>query len=113
MPGPNDVPLGGLRERVTIQRAAYARGANGEPLQSWEDVEEVWARVEPLTSRELYLAAQAQVLASHRVTLRHRADVRATTHRLAWNGRTLNLTGVRDPEARGRWLELLCLEKGA
>lgn len=104
------VPLGKLRHRVAIQAVTRTQAANGEVSEAWADVATVWAFVEPVTSREIYAAQQAQVSVTHRVTLRYRSDLTVTGHRLAFNGRYLAISGLRNVEERNSWLQVDCLE---
>lgn len=66
-----------LRHRVTIQRPRSNddRETTGQPLTPWPIVAEVWAAIEPLSTRESFAAQQAQSTASHRITMRYRAGI--------------------------------------
>lgn len=51
---------GKLRHRVSLQMPITAQDpVTGEQTQTWAEVAEVWAAIEPLSARE-FLAAQAQ-----------------------------------------------------
>lgn len=65
------VPIGDLRERVTIQSRTddTTNGLGGGPV-TWADVTTRWAKVEPLTGTERIQAAALQSVVSHRVTMR-------------------------------------------
>lgn len=71
---------GDLRHRVTIQRPRMQddRDSTGQPSSPWPDVVDVWAAIEPLSSRESFSAQQAQSVATHRIRMRYRTDVDST-----------------------------------
>lgn len=108
-----EIDVGSLRHRVTVQSVTRTQGANGEVQEAWADVRSVWAKVEPVSARELYAAQQAQVAVSHRVTMRYQSDLTALSHRLVFEGRYLAIAGLRDLDERRVWHEAICLEWGA
>ena len=105
---------GKLRHRVTIQQPFEAT-AGGETAITWSDVETgVWAAIEPISSREYFLASQVRADITHRVTVRYRPGIKANW-RIVWRDggteRILNLLGPPiDREERHAWLELMCGE---
>jgi SPP1 family predicted phage head-tail adaptor len=67
------VPCAGdLRHRVTWQVNAPARtpASAGQKLNNWTDRGTFWARVEPLSGRELWTARQLQASTTLRITMR-------------------------------------------
>jgi len=99
---------GKLRERVTVQQSSAARNSLGEAVLSWSDFATVWASVSGLSSRDILQAQQANVIATHRIRIRYRADV---THlnRLIWRGRTMEIAAVVERDNRTA-LEILARE---
>lgn len=59
----------------------------------WTDIATVWASVDGLSVREVFLAQQADAIATCRLRMRYRSDV---THawRGRWRGRTLEFVSV-------------------
>lgn len=108
----NAVRAGRLRHRVTLQSPAGSRDALGERTTTWTSVATVWADVEPLTARELFVASQAQSSVTQRVTIRHSATVAAVTGawRVLFGSRVLVVDGVRNPHEANEVIELLCTE---
>lgn len=104
--------VGLMRDRVVLQRVTRPQDDSGEPVERFADAAADWAQVTPLSSAEVFRARQAGEQLSHRVTMRYREGVAATTHRLvlAPSGRVLNIAGVKDLENRKEWMELTCLE---
>jgi SPP1 family predicted phage head-tail adaptor len=100
--------IGKMRERVTIQSPSEVRGRSGQTTLEWSDTAIVWASVEGLSSRDILQAQQANVIATHRIRIRHRADV-THTHRLVWRNRTMEIASVTDRMGR-EVLEVLARE---
>jgi SPP1 family predicted phage head-tail adaptor len=97
-----------MRERVTIQSPSEVRGRSGQTTLEWSDTATVWASVEGLSSRDILQAQQANVIATHRIRIRHRDDV-THTHRLVWRNRTMEIASVTDRMGR-EVLEVLARE---
>jgi SPP1 family predicted phage head-tail adaptor len=100
--------IGKMRERVTIQSPSEVRGRSGQTTLEWSNTATVWASVEGLSSRDILQAQQANVVATHRIRIRHRDDV-AHTHRLVWRNRTMEIASVTDRMGR-EVLEVLARE---
>lgn len=52
---------GRLDRRITLQRKTVTRSASGEPSETWATLAAVWAHKLPMTGREFYTAAGAQI----------------------------------------------------
>ncbi len=103
--------IGELRHRLALQSATDSTDSYGQPTRSWATYATVWGKVLPVTAGESQLANQQQADITHRITIRHRADVTAE-HRILFGSRTLNIRGVRDLEERGITLEIDAEENG-
>lgn len=67
---------GRLRRRVTIeQKTAGSPDAAGERTDTWSEFATRYARVVPLTGRELYTAQQTYAEATHRIEIRYTAGI--------------------------------------
>jgi len=100
--------IGKMRERVTIQSPSEVRGRSGQTTLEWSNLATVWASVEGLSSRDIMQAQQANVMATHRIRIRHRDDV-THTHRIVWRNRTMEIASVTDRMGR-EVLEVLARE---
>ena len=106
---------GRLRHRVAIQDATETRDAHGGVSRAWSTSATVWASVEPLQGRELWLAQQVQAQATVRVRMRYRSGLDSTMRLQLLDGdgnaeKTYNIEAVMDLGERGRELEILCAE---
>jgi len=90
--------IGALRARVTLQSPVRVADEIGGAAIAWMDQGEVWAEIEATSAGENAAFDAAGAVTSFRVTINHRADVRAGW-RIAWNERVLRITGIRDDGA--------------
>lgn len=103
---------GQLRHRITLQSPSGTRDAVGERSTTWTNVATVWASVEPLSTSERHIAAQAHTFLTHRVTIRYASVVSAidASWRVLFGDRVLTIEGVRNLNERNITLELVCTE---
>jgi SPP1 family predicted phage head-tail adaptor len=103
------IDIGKMNERVTIQASREVRSRSGETTLAWDTtIASVWASVDGLSSRDIFQAQQANVMATHKIRIRYRADV-VHTHRVIWRGRTMEIASVTERYDR-QALEILARE---
>jgi|AGTN01.1.fsa_nt_gi phage head-tail adaptor, putative, SPP1 family len=104
---------GQLRHPITIERdAGETTNTLGQKVRDWQPIpggSKCWAKVEPLSNRELLLAQQTNSTITHRLTIRYRSDV-TSRMRVVFGERVFYLEGVRNLEERNVWLELTARE---
>ena len=83
------------------------QGASDLLFGDGDELVEVAGRVQPITTREVLQGMQLESPVTHRVTIRYRTDVTAAMSVL-WGSVRLNIRGVRNPDERKRYTELLC-----
>jgi len=101
--------IGEMIERVTLLRSAKIEDEYHGKKITWHVIAEVYAKVEPISSREYFFAQASQVEVTHKIQIRYRADVGAgwqIKHRDAYYA----VQSVIDIAGRRRFLELLCIE---
>jgi SPP1 family predicted phage head-tail adaptor len=100
--------IGRMHDRIAITSPTEAYSPSGETTLSWVPFVEVWANVEGLSSRDILQAQQANVIATHRIRIRHLEGV---THlqRVEWRGKTMEVASVTERDSR-TMLELLARE---
>ncbi len=101
------VLAGRLRERVTLQLAARAKGTMGGLNTTWSTVAQVWADVEQIAGADQQDQGQKRESKSYKVTIRSR-DVSATENRLLWKGTLLDIVEVVD-DPRVKRTNLTCV----
>ncbi len=104
--------LGALRHRVTIEAPALLTDAGGGASETWMPIAEVFAEIVPASGREVVTADRISAEASHRITLRFRADV-GPTARIRFGTRAFDILSVRNLNERNRWLVCDCKEETA
>lgn len=102
---------GKLDKRVSIRAQSTTRDSLNQLVTTWTEIANggVWASVAPLKSSEAMQAMANQVEVTHRVTIRYRADVTAAM-RVYFGSRQLAIVGLRNPDERGEYMELTCVE---
>ena len=100
--------VGELDQRVRLEVATESRSVTtGAVVVAYLPVATVWARVEPVGSREYFAAQAVQADATLRVTLRTRTDI-TPKHRLVWGAHVLNIVGPTMTGTREPYMTLLC-----
>lgn len=102
---------GRFRTELTLEAMIPVGDGAGGFVETWEAVATVMARIEPRAARDRFGAAQTLEAVTHRVTMRHRADV-ASGMRLRRGARVLAIVTVHDPDETGRYLVAQTREEG-
>lgn len=69
------ISAGELRHRITIQTKSIERDENGFESQVWADYKKLFARVTPLSAKDLIAAQAAQAQTVARMKIRYRTDI--------------------------------------
>ena len=107
------IRAGTLTHRLEVQRRDDARTAVGSSAPKWTPIRTVSAAIEPISAREAFLAAQAQVRVSHRITIRYFEGLTAghqfveTRHGKV---RTFAIASILDVDERHVEHQILALE---
>ncbi|MDP2121737.1 MAG: phage head closure protein [Hoeflea sp.] len=103
------VDPGLLSARLSLETPEERPDGQGGMTEGWVPVASLWGRIEPLGARPDEIAGAAIAMIAHRVTIRHREDVRHAM-RFVHRGRNLVIRAVRDPDERRRYLVCDCEE---
>lgn len=107
------------KARISIQSAAVVESPSGGRSETWSDAFVVWAVVEPMTGREIYVNSQLQSRVDARMTIRYQSALADTTiaakYRVLNGTRVYNIKAVRnlddDMKTEGAdFQQLLCVE---
>lgn len=103
---------GPLRHRLEIQTVTETRDSYGGISQAWTTLETRWANIQPMSSRELWQAQQAQSQATHKITMRYYSGL-TEKHRLKVSGgtRVFNIASVINPDERKIMHEIQAIEE--
>lgn len=102
-------PIGQRNQRVRIEQAILVSDGQGGHVQSWALRAVVWAREEPLSSREAVLAKTLTAVLLTAWTIPYRTDLKVTD-RILCGARTIQLTSHADVEGKRAELRLLGAE---
>ncbi len=67
-----------LNDKLLLQRPVQTRTATGAVLTTYEDVDDVWSAVTPLSGVALYYAQQFAPKATAHIIIRFRTDIEET-----------------------------------
>lgn len=104
---------GELKHRISVQKFAKIEDGGGGFTEEWIDLfdpPEIWASINPLSGRELFVAMQIQSMVSHKIKIRYRSGI-TNKHRVEYKGRVYNILAVIDKQERHKELELMCEEE--
>lgn len=98
---------GPLRHRITLQRRVLTQDPDtGEMLPTWQNWAKPWARIEPLSARELIAAQAGQSEITARIIIRHRLGV-LPTMRILYRDKVYSIHGaLPDPKSGLEYLTL-------
>lgn len=106
----HSINVGQYDQRVMLQQPTPGRDDAGQPLTTFSDVGEAWAKVRPTRGRDFVAADGKQATIDVQFCLRYRADV-LSTWRVLWGGIPYDIQGepVNVKGARVE-LELNCIK---
>jgi len=107
--GDQSVKIGELRNRITLQEYTISKDSFGAETETWSDVAQVWASIEPLSGREYFAAQQINAQISTKVTIRYRAGIKPTM-RVLFGNRVYGILSVINTGEKNRELILMCKE---
>jgi len=106
--------IGRLRHRVTLKPVNFSQDSTGAAVATPPLFESytVWAEVRTANGYESSRPELNTVISgyTHTVTLRKPIPAIRTTWRVLWDGRTLEVVAIREPDNRGRSVLLDCAE---
>ena len=103
--------IGQLRHRITIQSLTKASNPFATD-DAWTEVVTLWARIQPLTSAEVFQVGQLAMKVSHRITIRYPGTIPISAgNRVLFGDRIFELqTGITNQDEQNISLELLAFE---
>jgi SPP1 family predicted phage head-tail adaptor len=103
---------GSLNKRIKISQlvtGSPAVDAFGQPNTSWEELDTVWAAIEPITGREFWAQQQIQSEITVKIRMRYRNDI-AVGMKAEYSGKVYTIKYVIDYQESHRELMLMCSE---
>lgn len=102
--------IGGLNERVVLQRREMTGEAEGGHVAIYVPMVTLWARVTALGGGRGFAADARGVEASHSVVIRYSSAVRAGD-RFVYRGRNLEVLSAEDISGRRKFTACRCRER--
>jgi len=101
---------GKLRHRGEIQNPIDVRDEFGAiSYQEWVSFAYCWMKIEPLSGREYFAAAQTQSEISHKITMRYKSGIKPH-YRILWNARIFDIQSIINTREENIELILYCSE---
>ena len=101
-----------LKKKLILQRkGARIPDGGGGYTDSWANVRELWAGVEPLDPEEITEAQQKKQENTHIVTTRYNPDIKRND-RFKYAGRYLMVVTIQNVKEENRFLRVYCKESG-
>ena len=85
---------GRLDRMVIIQRKTVVQDDHGEEIETWTNLDTVWAGRRDLRGKEFFAAQQENASISAVFTLRYRNDITPDDHRISYEGRIYDIKSV-------------------
>ena len=98
-----------LNKKITIQQIGTAKDSFGQMVETWVDVQTVYASIEPLTGKEFFAAKQIHSELTTTIKIRYLAGV-DTSKRVKYGDRIFDILAIIDPNERHVELYLMCKE---
>jgi len=101
-----------LNKRVTVYQkvtGSPAVDSLGQPNTSWEELDTVWAAVEPLSGREFWAQQQVQSEITSRIRIRYRSDI-IVGMKITYHSRTYIIKYMIDNLEEHKELWLMCTD---
>ena len=101
--------MGDMKRRITLQCPSKTDDEGGGRRVVYISVADVWASIEPISSREYFFAQQARAEVTHKIHIRYREDVK-NNWRVRYGTSQFLVDSIIDMTGEWRFLELLCHE---
>jgi SPP1 family predicted phage head-tail adaptor len=98
---------GDMRERVVVQSMTTVADGGGGLTETWATFQTLWARVAPVSGREVEASGRLTSVETYLIYIRYRTDI-LTGMRIIWNGKTLNIRSVDNRDEHREFLTMEC-----
>ncbi len=102
---------GMFRTEMGLEQVSIEPDGLGGHAESWSEIATVFARVDPVAAAARFGAGQTLEQTTHRITLRHRADLRSGM-RFRRGDRIFLILTAHDPDETSRYLVCRTQEVG-
>lgn len=100
-----------MDQQVEIQTIdSYTTDEYKQKVAVWQSVGKRWAEINEGSGREFWSSQQVQSSLTHVVRIRYFPGITTKSHRVVWQGRTLNIDSIANPDGRKVYHVLRCIE---
>ena len=103
-------PFAKMRHRVTLQAITRSTDGQGGYTETWGNVADLWASIEPVKGWEKYQAAQTETPITHNITMRYRSGV-TTAQRLLYGMRVFDIKECLNEGEDNALLKIKAMER--
>ena len=107
--------IGKLNKRITIQSKTSTDDEMGGFVDTWADLQIVWAAIWPVSAAELIRSMQATMEVTHRIRIRYPRFELKPSYRIKFKDtvqgdRYFNIVSIVNPNERQEWLDIIAKE---
>lgn len=96
-----------MNERITVQSPTLTPDSSGGQAVTWATAYTLWAEVKAVRGSEIERLGRMVSVETYVLKVRYGPTI-GTTHRIVWNGKTMNIRSAQDREMERRYLTLEC-----
>ena len=93
------IRIGDLRHRILFQYLERTADDQGGYTEEWKNLKTVWAKVEPVSSKERLYSQRIEYQRSHKITIRN-TDGITQEMRIVFDDRYFQIKGIRKIDER-------------
>ena len=101
--------IGDLNKYITIQAPSKVSDSMGGFTETWNDVDQVWAAIWPVSAKEQIQSGQMTMAVTMRIRIRYRSVFRPNW-RIKYGNRYFSIVSIVNPNEKNEYLDLLCKE---
>lgn len=101
---------GSLNRRLALEEPLETPDGAGGVTRTYATIATLWAQVTPVSSRGDFEADRSGGAVTHRIRIRTSPDI-TTRHRFRDGAIVYRIVSLRDPDGRGRFLEIEAEER--
>lgn len=101
--------IGELKHRITLQEQVIIKDELEQEIETWQEVNKVWAEIKPLSGKEYFKARQTKSDVRVQITIRYKKEVH-NQMRVVFDNQAYEIISVINLNHQNKYLQLLCKE---
>lgn len=100
---------GRLKHRIKVQKKVNNQDADGNLVENFENVAEIWAEIKDVSAREYLASSSMQTKITTKIVVRYASYLEQDNLRILYKNRIYRVEGaLNDPKMENIYLTLLC-----